>query len=952
MSAVNHLSKTYLISPNFMGEDRRSYPISKINFSPKVAGNFKGNRPYLVIGFDTEYQRVTNPFDADLIEENEVLSYQYHCMIVEDHNLGSETNWNGIIIPESGKVADRLTLTEFVSFALGDGLNQYSKIRIPRDLYLVAHFTRADIPGFKDFKDDSKNTRSNLNLDNVRNVFINVKQDIPVTLYDDEFRECVELSVRIRDTLTLAPTGKGKLENLGEVLGFKKLQLSQDPEEELNLKRNMKAFMESNWAMFREYAIRDAEVCARYTAKMIHLYHEHTGKFKLPITLSQIGVDLIRKYWLNKGIDPYEVVGKEQVVERYYSKKYNRYIRTKKDTEKKKLFYNANFLTECYHGGRNEQFWFGPSYESIWYDYDLSSAYPSAMTLIGRPVWNDIRELRDTDELLQERDNKTKFTPADLVFAEVEFKFNEDVRFPCLPVRTETGLIFPREGFASTHISEIRLAQRLGCQIFLKHGLKIGGERHGYSKGMERPFRGFTTRCIEERKKHPKGSLENLFWKELVNSTYGKTAQGLRERRIYDLRDKTTKKLEQSKITNPVYASFITAFCRGTLSEIMNNLPQDVDIFSVTTDGFLTTATPKQMEKATQGILSRYYKSSRRILSDTEKIYEVKHIIKRPLGWRTRGQATITQSNETDWRLAESPVEAKKENNRCVLAKGGIKLSTLLSKREENDQILKLFLERDPNQKLALKLGVGIRDMYENGWDFIDKDVLKRLSMEFDWKRRPHYVGETNIKLPNINCEKHLFFSTKPWKNLNEYTQIRSIWEDYNKEKYQVLKSLEQYQSFKEYFEGRLSVMNKENEAAGSYLSKENGPLKRLRQQIIIAQKVGKGGCHKLKYQAMGNKAVFPTSKLKAKDFAEMLTTLLKIPVSKSDVTNGRKGRNEFSPNSVPRTSTTYRTLVRIKEKLFPDLDISQFLTTRGDFDIESCDLADCKFSQKMGAFI
>ena len=96
------------------------------------------------------------------------------------------------------------------------------------------------------------------------------------------------------------------------------------------------------------------------------------------------------------------------------------------------------------------------------------------MTLIGRPIWNDIRELRDTDELLQERDNKTKFTPADLVFAEVEFKFNEDVRFPCLPVRTETGLIFPREGFASTHISEIQLTQRLSCPMFLKHGLKIG----------------------------------------------------------------------------------------------------------------------------------------------------------------------------------------------------------------------------------------------------------------------------------------------------------------------------------------------------------------------------------------------------------------------------------------------------------------------------------------------
>ena len=88
----------------------------------------------------------------------------------------------------------------------------------------------------------------------------------------------------------------------------------------------MKLFMETDWIKFKEYAIRDAEICLLYTETMIHLYNEETGRFKLPITLTQIGVDLIQQHWKKTGIDPLEIVGKEEVRERYFSKKNNRYI--------------------------------------------------------------------------------------------------------------------------------------------------------------------------------------------------------------------------------------------------------------------------------------------------------------------------------------------------------------------------------------------------------------------------------------------------------------------------------------------------------------------------------------------------------------------------------------------------------------------------------------------------
>ena len=947
--------KGFLITPPSEGGDRKSYPISIHNFSSTPPQNFKGDRRYLVIGFDTEYQRIEVSDDDDIDDDtkydNEVLSYQYSCMVVDVDRSFSHQKWDGIVIPEGPYKWDRLTVSEFIHFALGHGIHEFPDINLPTEVYLVAHFTRADIPGFKDFKDDTNNQRSNLNLENIRNTFINVKQDMGITLYDDEDQKReIKLVVKVRDTITLAPTGKGKLEDLGEVLDFTKIKLHEDEKVELDFKRNMRSFMESDWSKFREYAIRDAEICLRYTDTMIHLYKEETGRFKLPITLTQIGVDLIRQHWTDSGIDPLEIVGKEETRERYFSKRNNRYVTQKKTVSKKKLHWVTDFITECYHGGRNEQFWFGPSYKDVWYDYDLTSAYPSAMGLIGHPNWDKIRYLSNIEEVLFQKEHPQRYRyPADLVFAEVKFEFPDEVRFPCLPVRTDNGLIFPKEGYSTTHISEIILAHKLGAKIEFEHGVEIDNERHGYSKGIERHFREFTKICIDRRKEYPKGSLRNLFWKELVNSTYGKTPQGLRERRVYDLRDAETKRLEESKVTNPAYAAYITAFCRGTLSEIMNNLPSKVDVFSVTTDGFLTTATPSQMDEATKGVLCKYYKSSRRFLSNEETIYEVKHIVKQPIGWRTRGQSTIVPSEKDDWKLTSDPTDFDNEGMRYVLAKGGIKLSHILTKIEETKEINKLFFDRSPNQQMDVKLGLGIRDMYELGRDFVDRTMIKRLSMEYDWKRRPHFVGEVDINIEDIDCKKHLFFSTKPWDSIDQFNKVRMYWEQYNMESQHCLKSIYDFQNFKEYLDGKLSIESSQSddEKIGTYIRKKDGLKHRIRQQIVIAHKLRKGGTHTLKYRAMGNDKIFPKMKLKAEDFAEYLTDLLGMDVSRSDIYNDKK-KKVFKPHQIPNTYQSKFYLTKIQTNLFPKLNIEEFLSKEGEFSIDGCELKDCKFSQKM----
>ncbi len=130
---------------------------------------------YLIIGFDTEYQRYADKDTHTL--NNEVLSYQYCCTVIErDGDDDSAPIWSGLLKPKGAEVTDRLSLEEFLTSALEDGCTRSPNLKLPSTIYLVAHFTRADVPGFADFKDES--TRSALQLDNIRNLFMNVALEL------------------------------------------------------------------------------------------------------------------------------------------------------------------------------------------------------------------------------------------------------------------------------------------------------------------------------------------------------------------------------------------------------------------------------------------------------------------------------------------------------------------------------------------------------------------------------------------------------------------------------------------------------------------------------------------------------------------------------------------------------------------------------------------------------
>lgn len=88
---------------------------------------------YLIIGFDTEYQRYTD--DASRTLNNEVLSYQYCCTVIERHGDDSSAPiWSGLLKPRGPNVEDRITLEDFLTSALADGCARFPNLILQHDL--------------------------------------------------------------------------------------------------------------------------------------------------------------------------------------------------------------------------------------------------------------------------------------------------------------------------------------------------------------------------------------------------------------------------------------------------------------------------------------------------------------------------------------------------------------------------------------------------------------------------------------------------------------------------------------------------------------------------------------------------------------------------------------------------------------------------------------------------
>lgn len=845
---------------------------------PKRKGGQKKAPPtsHLIIGFDSEYQSrdpIGPTKDEAQDAKNEILSYQFCTRLVSKDSSQPPRQCSGIIIPEGND--QRWPLLDFVAAAIGSLIKEFPDVKVPTDIYLVGHFTRADLPMFHEFRGEAKRS-----LNNVRNTFVSIENFIPMVIEDREGNEVESFRIRLRDTILLAPANAKKLADIGEMLGIEKIELHKDRAAERKIKENMKQFRGENWPLFRDYAIRDAEICTEYAERVIRQYDALFNQFKMPLTLTSFGSKLVIADWENHGWDPNEVLGKEERVQPRFSKRRGYTVKETITPYLEDVHFELDFVTETYHGGRNEQFLFGICDEHIWRDHDLSSAYTTAMSLIGKPVWEQMHRVEGIDEIEM----------LDLAFVSVDFEFPETVRFPTLPVRSPNGIIFPRKGRSYCAAPEVVLAKQLGAQFgAVKRSIRVPVERN---TGI---FSKFITDCIAKRTAYKKGTFENLFWKEVGNSTYGKTAQGLRKKRVYDLRDDDMVELPESTLTQPLFASFITSYTRAVLGEILNRFPSNVQVFSVTTDGFLSHASDAEIIDATSGPLFQSFRSARTLLVQDDQPLEVKHTIRQPLGWRTRGSATL--------KLGDG------DKANIVIQKGGIKSQYDLTDQEENARVVELFFNRTPGETQQYTSGIGLKDTIRYGSDFVYRSITKRLSMEFDWKRRPVAPQDRTVDF-NGKTYRHLSFQSQPLESLEEFLGIREAWEKWDRQPSRLLKSVPDLSSFLNYLE----TNRKSNPSSQTYMRKsENADLLRLRRDITRA----------FRHQQAGFDAVFTrTGKIKQKALCEILENV-GIPCTVIDVDNAR---NDFIPYKTPPTDRVVSALNQLKQEHFPELDIDLFL--------------------------
>lgn len=841
---------------------------------------------YLIIGFDTEFKTPDNPMSMEEIRAGDgkykVLSYQIHCSLY-DKNQPDAKEWSGICYPNDG---ERLKLIDILIFAFAKGIESQSIKTIPRRIYIAGHFTRADFPALADFQ-----TLAEL-ISSVRSTFLSIDGHIPYLLRCEN-DELVDINVILRDTMLLTPATSKSLKALGELVGQEKIVLDPDPKRDLFYKINMDVLLKENPELFEKYAINDAVICVRYLQQLIDQCEDILGKRKVPATLTSIGVELLLQSWKDDlNLKPHELLGKEQIKVKYFSKNLNRFVKKVEEVNMQEVEWHIALATECYHGGRNEQFWFGPAFEDDWTDYDLSSAYPTAMALIGQPRWRKTRvSLKVAD-----------YTPTTLGMARVEFKFPKSVRFPTLPIRTDNGLVFPREGVSDCAAPEIALAKSLGAKLRIVHGVVVPTQNNNPIFGP------FISDCIKKRSSYPKGSLSALFWKELSNSSYGKTAQGLRQKRVYDMRDREMKSLPESKITNPYFAAYITSFVRSVLGEIINALPPEVCVFSCTTDGFLTNATAEHIAAASNGPLAKLYGQSRASLTGDPTMLEIKHRVRKPLGWRTRGQATIIEGRS----------DAGDSVN-IVLAKGGIYTASYLDdSRLQNDHIVKMFFNRQPDDMIPLLVKTGIRDIVELNADLVEKALSKRLNMEFDWKRRPS-AAWTDADTG------HLAFCTEPWDTIDQFAKMREYWESYAiSAKPRCIKTEADYRELGVFVLSQ-SALSKDG---AKYLRKTDPDLNRLRQVLCAAWRKSQAG---LEHKVHGRSA---------EQFASILSAA-GIACKRSDVENARK---PFIPNMCPPTPAVAVALRKLSD-VFPSLEIDKLLATGDGIDLIKATGSPCSFA-------
>ena len=681
------------------------------------------NKNFYTIGFDSEWVECSDG-------RRHMLSYQLSQYIAELGGALIE-----FILFLDGR---RLSLSRLLSiythvlqdeFKIPIGVygDSYKKSVV---CYLVPHYSIADITGLFDSKEILRNT------DTIRRTQTSVEKPLYVNVYDKYYNFSQTWVVFLRDTMHLSPA-QSSLEKLANAMGKIKLTLPDGYD-----KNRMDILLKEQEDEFVLYACNDATLALQYVDSM---YPDKD----IPITLGSEGAEIFREKIME--INDWEVKDFD-----YY---FRGLVTIKDDNGRRKLQGRPEAVpaleiaNHCYYGGRNECFLYGIHKADVWYDYDLSGAYPTAMSLLRNPDYSRITTL--TGDIIS-------INPLDYIFGLVDFEFPPDTPFPCLPIKDSEGrgLVFPLKGRTYASAPELYLALKLGAKVkWVQFGIQVGTlEKYDIQEALTDLLKA----RAEAKRIFGKGSIQEVKLKEQINSIYGKTAQGLSRKRSYSTRTDSVNDLPPSVITQPILAAMTTSIVRAIVTAAMHQLyKMGYRIASVTTDGFLCDAPFEVLDGLRLYGFRDVYKAVRGMMVGDDTMWEIKHKSKILVMITTRGGFGISS-------VDDSPLP---------VAKAGYKPPEGFAERFRNkasEELAKLFLKRTGKIEMGFNKLPSPKDYIRKNADGLSVFQKKRIEWEFDLKRKPCNMRMETVTIDGETYE-HLSFDTVPWNSWEEFNDARAI---------------------------------------------------------------------------------------------------------------------------------------------------------------------------------
>ena len=233
------------------------------------------------------------------------------------------------------------------------------------------------------------------------------------------------------------------------------------------------------------------------------------------------------------------------------------------------IFFTANALAKTgsigtfmtlfinnYKGGRNESFMYGIDKDTKWFDYDLTSAYTTAMAALTLPDYF-AGDIIDHNKVIKWSDAQLM---SGYTIIYTLFTFPKSVKYPSIPCYIDkTSTVYPLVGTSYLTGPEFILARNQGCEFKPKLAFHIADKKEFSKSDKEyislKPFKEIIKELQRLRKLYPKKTVNNLTYKEIGNSIYGNVVRGMNNKLTFDSKTGNSTRIIGTDLSNPILAS-------------------------------------------------------------------------------------------------------------------------------------------------------------------------------------------------------------------------------------------------------------------------------------------------------------------------------------------------------------------------------------------------------------